>query len=361
MTDAVPGEADALDDIVLPRAQTELIGQREAEEDLLQSYKSGRIHHGWILSGPRGIGKATLAFRFARFVLVHPDPKAPEVQNAHDLSIPEDHPVARKVAVCSHADLYHLRRPWNPKNKRFMTELPVDEVRRATSLFETTAGEGGWRICIVDAADDMNQNAANALLKILEEPPPRALFLVLSHMPGRLLPTIRSRCRKLVLRSLGEADIREQAAATPVGAAAKGDAVSRAAALARGSLRRALVLLASNGVEIWSGLEAVTRHFPALDRRAVHALADRVSERGAEESYALFVDFVRDWLSEQVRNGAASGVAAGGLYGWSEAWEKVERVARETDVFNLDRKQAVFDILHTLAEAARNSLSPQQT
>ncbi len=360
MSDPATREADSIDGVPLPREATDLVGQAAGENDLLESYKSGRIHHGWIISGPRGIGKATLAFRFARFVLANGDPGDPAVAAATTLSIDPAGPVARKVATGSHPDLFHLRRPYDEKGKRFKTELPVDEVRRATGLFETTAGEGGWRICIVDAADDMNLNAANALLKILEEPPPRALFLILSHMPGRLLPTIRSRCRKLALRPLEDDQIRLIAGRTPLGAGQDADAMSRAVSLARGSARRALVLMAADGVAIWSALEDVTRRFPEFDRRAAHMLSDLVSQRGSDESYGLFIDFTRDWLTRKIHDGAASGARAEDLIGWTQAWETIDRLAREADILNLDRKQTALDILLTLAQAARDSLSPQR-
>jgi DNA polymerase-3 subunit delta' len=154
VADAAP-EIDALDGLPLPRQRGDLVDQVAAERTLLEAYRSGRIHHGWILGGPKGIGKATLAFRFARFVLAHPDPRAPEVRAASDLSVDMESAVARRIAGGAHGDLLHLRRPWDEKNKRFKTDLPIDEIRRTVSFFGSTAGEGGWRLAIVDAADDL--------------------------------------------------------------------------------------------------------------------------------------------------------------------------------------------------------------
>lgn len=354
-------DADAIDGIAHPRRQFRLVGQESAEAELLHAYRSGRIHHAWILSGTKGIGKATLAFRTARFVLAHPDPAGPAVAAARDLSLDPEHPVSRKIAAGAHPDLLHLRRPFDEKRKRFKTELPVDEVRRVTGLFGTTAGEGGWRICIVDAADDMNVNAANALLKILEEPPPRALFLVVSHMPGRLLPTIRSRCRKLALTPLPSETVAAELTAT--GLAGDLDAASRhrISVLSAGSLRRALLLLRSDGVALWNAFEDIVHNLPELDRAAVHRLADRVAARGSDDVYEIFKEIVRDWLTTRIRDGAAIGARAGELIAWSSAWEKINRTNRSAAILNLDRKQVVIDTFRTLAEAARNSLSPQRT
>ena len=195
-------EVDRLEGVAHPRETMSLIGQDTAEATFLDAYKSGRFPHAWILAGPEGIGKATFAYRAARFVLSHPDPRAAEVQQAQSLAVPADAPATRRILAQSHTSLFVLRRQWNAEKKSMPTVIPAELARKAVSFFGTTAGEGGWRVCIVDSAEDLNLYGANALLKIVEEPPPRCLFLIVSHLPGRLLPTIRSRCRMLQLRTL---------------------------------------------------------------------------------------------------------------------------------------------------------------
>lgn len=346
-----PLEVDALDGLPLPRQREDLIGQSHAEAALLDAYRSGRIHHAWILGGPKGIGKATLAFRFARFVLAHPDPRAEEVRRARDLAVDPAHPVARRVSVGAHMDLLHLRRPWDDKNKRFKTDLPVDEIRRTVGFFGSTAGEGGWRVAIVDAADDLNTNAANALLKILEEPPPRSLFLVVAHAPGRLLPTIRSRCRRLDLAPLAPHAIAEGLAASGL----EGDPRTFAAAadLADGSLRRAIVLLANDGVTLWKSLDALVSRAPDLDVRAAHALADRVAQRGADDALDIAVDFMSDIAGRRAHQALENGRLDAAAR-WAEAHDEVGRIVGRSEALNLDRKAAILACLRTLAEAARN-------
>src|SRR5215471_8128004 len=186
-------------DALLPRETTVLFGHSDAEREFLAVYRSGRVPHAWLIAGEPGIGKATLAYRIARFVLSYPDPShAPP----DSLTLDAAHPTVRRVAVNAHPDLLVLERTAGD-NGRMRTVITVDQVRRLVTFFGSTAGEGGWRICIVDSADELKYpEGSNALLKMLEEPPRRSLFLLVSHAPGRLLPTIRSRCRRLALRPL---------------------------------------------------------------------------------------------------------------------------------------------------------------
>jgi DNA polymerase-3 subunit delta' len=184
---------DQITGIVLPRENLHLFGHEAAERVLLEAYRSGRMHHAWLITGPEGIGKATLAFRIARFILANPDPSENSIAVADDLTVEAPDALIGKIAHGIHPNILHLQRPWDEKGKRYRTEISVDTVRRIVPFLGTTAGEGGWRIVLVDPADEMNRSAANALLKALEEPPPRTLFVLVSQTPGRLLTTIRSR------------------------------------------------------------------------------------------------------------------------------------------------------------------------
>jgi DNA polymerase-3 subunit delta' len=198
-----------------PRETTELFGHREAETALLAAYRSGRIPHAWLIGGPQGIGKATLAYRMARFVLAHANPMSPSAQGAETLALDPDHPVARQVTAGAHGGLLVLERGLNDRGV-MRTVITVDETRETISFFGSTAAVEGWRVCIVDTVDELNPNAANALLKILEEPPQKSLFLLVSHSPARALPTILSRCRKLPLRPLATDDVLRAASSAAV-------------------------------------------------------------------------------------------------------------------------------------------------
>src|SRR6266481_3517453 len=194
-----------------PRETTALFGHREAETALLNAYRSGRIPHAWLIGGPLGIGKATLAYRMARFVLAHRNPLSEDVRRAETLNVDPSDPVARHVAAGAHGGLLTLERSLNDKGV-MRTVITVDETRETISFFGSTAAVEGWRVCIVDTVDELNANAANALLKVLEEPPRQSLFLLVSHAPARVLPTIQSRCRKLPLRPLATEDVIRAAA-----------------------------------------------------------------------------------------------------------------------------------------------------
>ena len=341
-------EVDALPGYPLPHERTELIGHKATEQALLEAYRSKRLHHAWILGGPKGIGKATLAFRFAKFVLAHPDRFGANVAAAQSLDIPEDHSVSRQVSAGGHPNILHLRRPYDDKTKRFKSDLPVDEVRRTVSFFGTTAAARAWRLCIVDAADDMNASSANALLKILEEPPERCLFLVLSHAPGRLLPTIRSRCRRLDMAPL-TADQVAEGLRLLADSARNSDDLTSLAHAAGGSLRSAISLLSGDGLEIAKGLRHLADNPAQLDLAAVHALADLVSVRGQSDNWESFQHIVDVWLHARMRQDLKLGVREAHRY--VELWERLNRAIKDSDRLNLDRKQVVLDFFFALRAA----------
>ncbi|MGQ7791598.1 DNA polymerase III subunit delta' [Faunimonas sp. B44] len=341
---------DHIAGVPLPREATGLVGHHTAERELLDAYRSARMHHGWLIAGARGIGKATLAYRFARFVLTHPDPAADAVLGAEDLSVPADGRAARLIAAGSHPNLLHLQRDWDEKAKRHRTEISVDAVRRLIPFLGTTAGEGLWRFVIVDPADDLNRNAANALLKSLEEPPRRTLFMILGESPGRLLPTIRSRCRLLRLDALGDLDVARAAGRAETGAAPDGE-TRIALALAGGSVRRYLELTGSNGVELY---RLLLRAVEGGDYGAMHKLAD-IGSDARSGGYTQVTELLYGYLHRRVRAAAepdpAARPASVPLVTWAELWEKATLSGREVEAFNLDRKQYVLDLLEAVAAA----------
>jgi DNA polymerase-3 subunit delta' len=335
-------------DAKLPRETGVLFGHAEAERTLLDAYKSGRIPHAWLIGGPPGTGKATLAYRLARFVLAHPDPQAPAVQNATSLAVDADNLVARRIAAQAQGDLLVLERMLNEQTGKLYTVIRVDDVRRTVSFFGSTAGEGGWRVAIVDAVDDLQREGANALLKVLEEPPPRTLLLLVSHAPGRELPTIRSRCRRLLLRPLDAADV-ARAAAAATGRGADDPEMTAAAAAADGSVARALALIDGPALALRQRVMELFAQLPNPDPRALHALGDALGGTDPQ-TLAAFMDMVNDWLAARLGNGAGEKPH---LVRVAEAWEKVNRNARDVETYNLERKPFVFAVFGELAEAAR--------
>jgi DNA polymerase III subunit delta' len=330
-----------------PRACTALFGHQAAEQAMLAAYRGGRVPHAFLIVGPKGIGKATLAYRMARFVLAHPDPAAVEVQGAVSLAVNPDHPVARRVAAQAQGDLLVLERTVNERGV-LRQQIGVDDVRRTVSFFGSTAGEGGWRVAIVDAVDELNASGANALLKILEEPPQRALLLLVSHSAAKVPATLRSRCCLVRLRPLAEADMAAAVAAV-TGSTANDPQVAAAAAAGEGSVARALALLDEDALELRQRAIALLDRLPALNTDALHALGDALAGTDPQP-LAAFVDTVNAWLSQRVE--AAPG-EIGGLARLADAWERINQSARDAETYNLERKPFVFGVFGLLAEATR--------
>jgi DNA polymerase-3 subunit delta' len=361
------------------RENPELIGHEAAEAQLLDAYASGRLAHAWLISGPWGVGKATLAYRFARFVLAAgggggaadagadmfgPAPKTP----AGGLYLAPDHPVFRRVAAGGHSDLFTVERTVNDKTGKLRSEIVIDDVRDLGRFFHLTAGEGGWRIAVVDAADEMNQHAANAVLKVLEEPPARSLLLLVSHNPGRLLPTIRSRCRKLKLHPLPEDRVAALLAAQAPELPA--DDAAALAHLADGSPGRALALAREGGLDLNREMVGILETLPSLDVPALHAFGGRLARAGGEDAFATTGALLQRWLGRMIvaAAGAGDGLRAtpeeqallgrlgrrGGLDRWLEVWEKISRLLDRTENVNLDRKQVILNMFLAIEAAARS-------
>ncbi len=330
-----------------PRATDLLFGHHAAEQALLAAYRGGRMPHAWLIGGPAGIGKATLAYRIARFVLANPDPAATEVKEAVSLAVAPEHAVARRITARAQGDLFALERRINEKTGRLFQDIPVDDVRRAVVFFGSTAGEGGWRIAIVDSVDELNPAGANSLLKIIEEPPQRSLVLLVAHSTARVLPTIRSRCRVLMLRPLDPPAV-AQAAAVALGRDAEDPALLAAAAGADGSVARAIALCGGPLLAVRARVTEQLERVPALDPRALHSLADAL-DQGERDALETFVETVREWLSNELRRRPQD---ASQLAPLAEVWARLDGAAREVETFNLDRRPFVFAVFGWLAEVA---------
>ncbi len=352
-------ESDRFQDAPHPRGTHVFIGHPEAEQNLLRAYLAGYLPQAFLIGGAPGIGKATLAWRLARFLLANPEPAAAGDMRA-DLFVPPAHPVSRQIIAMGHPDLFLLRREWNDKDKKLFTDIRVEDVRRATHMFQQAAGRGGYRVCILDCAEDLNQNSANALLKLIEEPPPRSLFLIVAQRPGRVMATLRSRCQKILLRPLAAADIGAIVAAlgppwSNIDDAARAAAVARS----RGSVHHALRLLGDQGIELDADLGRMLDDLPHIDWSQVHALADRIAARNNSGNYETMLATIEDWLDARVRLGARTlqGACARQLAPYALVWEKLSEAARETEIFNLDKRPLVLSLFADLAAAVQASPS----
>lgn len=347
-------EPDRLPIAPHPRETLSLIGHETREKAFLDAVSSGRMHHAWLLGGPEGVGKASFAYRAARFMLASGDPRT-RASGRADLAMPESDPATRRVMARSHPDLHVLRRIPKPDGKSYTSNIPVDAVRRVIDRFGASAAEGGWRVCIVDSAEDMDRSAANALLKLLEEPPPQALFLIVAHAPGRMLPTIRSRCRLLSFEPLDEPGVVEagRLALERMEAPLDESALLRAARLAEGSVRRALTYVDPETLALVEAVRARLDALPQIDLPGLLALAEDVAGKAGERDFAVMIETVQGWISDHLHAHAAAQPAR--LAPLAEVWEKLGHAAREVETYNLDRRPLVMTMFHDLSAAVSRS------
>lgn len=341
-----------------PRARSRLVGHEAAEARLLRAHVSGKLHHAWIIAGPKGVGKATLAYRFARFVLRHPR-LSPEAL-PDDLHVPQDDPVFRRVASGSHADLLTIARRYDPKTKRLRAEIGAEDARRASQFFARTAGEGGWRVCIVDSADDMNATAANSLLKILEEPPRDALFLLVANVPGRLMPTIRSRCVRLDLTPLtSDAVLQVVGDAGHLETTPDEETLRLAAEIAEGAPGRAIQYLETAGFGLFNEFRTLVERTPGLDMARALDFADRLKPAQALDDYRLFGEMLTGWLGGEIRKAARGEDDWGGritpatMAQWVDAHHAIGHSIARANALNLDRRQVVMQAFRLIDDTAR--------
>ena len=345
-----------------PRENPHLVGHRAAAATLADAWRSGRLAHAWLIAGPRGIGKATLAYRFARFVL-----GGGEGGGDDGLAMPPEHPLFRRIAAGGHGDLAAVERGIGERG-RLRAEIVVDDVRAANALLALTPGQGGWRVVIVDAAEEMNRNAANALLKRLEEPPARVLFLLVSHAPSRIPATLRSRCRALSLSPLPapalDGLLAEAMAALPA------DERRVLGLLAEGSPGRAVALAGQGGVQLYRQLVGLVGALPALDARPLHELADGLSGRDGVDRLRTLAELILWWLGRSIRAAARGELATmeeavpgerasaallegAALDRWVGVWENLGHSFAEADGLNLEPRQVLIGAFTALQEAAR--------
>ena len=333
-------ESDRMEGSPHPREVFNLLGHADAETTFLKAKASKRLHHAWLITGPSGIGKSTLAYRMIRHLLGGRG-------QLGDLDVGEEDPVAGRIAAQGHGNLFVVRRPYDPKSKKLKAEIPVSEVRRLGEFFRETASEEGLpRIGLIDKADELNTNSENAVLKLLEEPPENGMLFLLADAPGRLLPTIRSRCLNLDLRPV-PADLIKPWLSGRDGVMESD--VDLAVALSRGAPGRALSLARSSDA-VLQPLRRFAESVAKGGRGADLTLATSLSGAKAQNDRSLFWGALQDYLA------AAAKAAAGGE--WNLAlprpsvnadWislhaEAIERETIERDI-NMEKRASMVDFL----------------
>jgi DNA polymerase-3 subunit delta' len=358
--------ADQRDGAPHPRMAPAVIGQDAAQAAFLTAVASGRMHSGWLISGPEGVGKATLAYRIAAFLLSGGAGGGGLFGPPATLDLPGSDPDLRRIRAGSHPRLFTLRRTINPDTDRLRKDIVVEDARDLRHFFAMSATDGGHRAVIVDTADDLNPASANAILKLLEEPPPRTTLLILAHQPARLLPTIRSRCRSLPLHPLAPADM--AAALAAIGIAA--DQPDALAAIAGGSVGHAVRLLRQDGLPLYADIVRLFSGLPRLDRVGAIRLAESVAPRAAEERFALLVDLIDLFLARAARAGILGEPGQQGAPGearllarlaphdqaarlWAQAAQALAARVRQGRAVNLDPAALILDMLLSIEATAR--------
>ncbi|HEY8963432.1 MAG TPA: DNA polymerase III subunit delta' [Alphaproteobacteria bacterium] len=338
------------------RLQTDLIGHASAEKQILEWWSSGHMPHALVIAGPKGIGKATLAFRLARFLLAHPDLPgeslfgAPEIPES--LSIPQFDKIYSLVASGGHPDMMVVERAFDDRKNDFRQEIVVDDVRGVPSFLRMTASMGGWRVVLIDDADTLNRNAQNALLKVLEEPPPQTLLMLVAHSAGALIPTIRSRSRVLNLSPLSKDDF-----ATLLKRGApnlmQGD-IDLLMDYAAGSPGQALDLLEQGGVAGIRGVLSLFDTLPSANEATIHKTADQLAVRGTPDPLMGMLDVSAWALRDKARAAAASNETTG-MKRWLSALDQLDAHRTMCDKGNLDRKHLAFGSLRILQKALKSA------
>lgn len=343
-----------------PRYTRALIGHERAQSDFLDALQGNRLPHAWLLSGPEGIGKASFAYMVARALLSSESPQA-----IQSLSPVSDTPETRLIENSVHPDLYVLNRRYNVKTEKFRGDISVEDTREMKRAFGLSASRGGWRIAIIDSIDEMNKSGVNALLKLIEEPPEKCLFLIVCHNPGRVLDTIRSRCRQLAFGALNEGEL-QQIISGRLDTVDENEAAA-AAFLAEGSAGRALMLAEMGGFDLYRDMVGVLEGLPQLDIEALHGLAGRFGARSEPESFRLFCYLFSGWLHRVVRAASTGQEFQPVFQGEAELvhrlvsgdlplesalslWEKVQHQVRQVEGLNLDKKQAIMEWFASLAD-----------
>ncbi len=336
---------DQVENCLHPRDTHKLLGHEAAEHSFIKALKANKMHHAWLIVGQKGIGKATLAYRMARRIAgVTPDAKNGV------LGSESDHPISRQIAAGSYPDLKIITNGWNDKTKKWRNEISVDQIREISQLFANRAAGNGWRICIIDCADNLNRNAANALLKTLEEPPDRGLLILICHQAGKLLPTITSRCRSLKLRPLG-LDIATEIAQN---CGASREQAELAARLSNGCPGRAAQIANSQGQGLWAEVERIFDSLPRLNQTKLHELTGRLSAKKEIQSLELFLDLLQMRLQQEIKTKSISGTIDAASP-WIAAAEQNQVLQTDLNRINLDPAIALHQMVLNLRKASKNT------
>lgn len=367
--------------ILLPRTTLDLTGHEGAEGLFLDAFNAEKIHHAWMVTGPKGIGKATLAYKMARFLLNNrpQDDEGPglfgdALETVALSSIDTDIETSANhlISAGSNPDLMVTEKTEDPKTGKMRSNILVDDVRKINEFFHKTSTAGGWRVAIVDTADEMNRNAANAILKILEEPPKNSILIILAHAPGKLLPTIKSRCRMLPLKPLKSATVMDILQKNFPDM--ENNVLDGYVALSNGSPGYAISLIEHKGLKLYREMLGLLSTMPDINVPLMHDFAGAITTKKSGDMFLLFSEMLSQFISRMIRHVSYKGTnhthnikealenefelmeelgTIIPLDQWAELWEKISEKMIVTDLLNMDRKQTVIDTLNMISASLK--------
>lgn len=331
----IPKQYDMIDGILAPSANNQLFGHNSIISFMGQMRQENRLHHALLFEGPQGVGKATLAFQLAWNVLTD--------QSTGFIAPNKDNATWRQIAQGSHPGLLYVSRRYDPKTEKFKTGISVEDIRDIMHLLSQTSYNGGWRVVIIDTADDMNRNAANAVLKTLEEPPEKTLFILISNFSGRLLPTIRSRCHSVIFRPLDKENLLKSLDLVLGELTPEQPMLDTLVEKAQGSVRKAALLIAYGGLEIIKTIDEILIN-PRFDPIKAQQLGQALTTREATIQFQQFTQQILSFISNKAMTLASKEFKQQANL-WSEFWQNTNKEINETEAFNLDKKQFVVNLL----------------
>ena len=303
-----------------PKLNPNLYGHQDAENIFLQCLESGKLPHAWLISGVKGTGKATLAYRIARYLLAG----APKADGGlfgaaePSLALPTEHPIFSRLENGAHSDIFTIT---NEDDDGATREITIDEIRKLHSFFGLSSGETGWRIIIIDGAENMNRNAQNALLKMLEEPPANALIFLVCHNAGQMLPTIRSRCRSLKLAPLSPQNMQKIVQVD--------DTIL---SIAAGSPGLVLKLTETDSAATIALLEQL------FDNPSnALSIAEKLTKKGTESAWNTHLLLLRYVVANRIKQSPNENLFT--------LWTRVNQLESETIGLNMDKKMALLSLV----------------
>lgn len=356
-------ESDKLEGVPHPRFSSRVIGQEKVKNQFFQAYGQQRMHHAWLMCGPSGIGKATLAWQLAKFLLTR---NLSGMLGGSEININFDDPVVSRIEALSEPHLKLIRKNFDTKTKKIKAEITIDNIRELVEFFEFTSPDGKPRIAIIDSIDELNVNASNALLKVLEEPPYNSYFFLVSHSPESLLPTVRSRCLAAQCENLSADD---QLYLLNEFGFISDDQVKKVVSVSRGSVGEAIRIINQDGLKLYASIVGIYKDLPRIEVSKILEIASKTEGAGKQELTQTINKLTIHFVSRLVKAGAVGKISSEIFSGeniilnklspnfeksheWAMLYSRMITKAKDYQESNIDGYSQVFENLINIKKIA---------